>query len=79
MSAAVLDDVRQTVAEVFFVDAQQVSADSSPESISAWDSMGHLNLVLAMEQKFGMTFDPDQIPQLTSVQAIAEAVAAKIE
>ncbi len=27
MSAAVLDDVRPTVAEVFFVDAQQVSAD----------------------------------------------------
>ena len=77
MSAAVLDDVRQTVSEVFFVDAQQVSADSSPESIPAWDSMGHLNLVLAMEQKFGMTFDSEEIPQLTSVQAIAEAVAAK--
>ncbi len=27
MNAAVLDDVRPTVAEVFFVDAQQVSAD----------------------------------------------------
>ncbi len=39
--------------------------------------MGHLNLVLAMEQKFGMTFDSEEIPQLTSVQAIAEAVAAK--
>jgi len=77
MSAAVLDDIRQTVAEVFFVDAQQVSAESSPESIPAWDSMGHLNLVLALEQKFGVTFDPDQIPQLTSVQTIAEAVAAK--
>ncbi|MCH8839909.1 MAG: acyl carrier protein [Planctomycetes bacterium] len=78
MSAAVLDDIRQTVAEVFFVDAQQVSGESSPESIPAWDSMGHLNLVLAMEQKFGMTFDSEEIPQLTSVQAIAEAVAAKI-
>ena len=78
MSAAVLDDVRQTVAEVFLVDTQQVSAESSPESIPAWDSIGHLNLVLAMEQKFGMTFDSDQIPQLISVQAIAEAIAAKI-
>ena len=79
MSAAVLDDIRQTVAEVFLVEVQQVSAESSPESIPAWDSMGHLNLVLTLEQKFGVKFDPDQIPQLTSVWAIAEAVTAKNE
>ena len=78
MSEAVLDDVRQTVAEVFLIDPEQVSTESSTESISAWDSIGHLNLVLALEQKFEVNFDPDQIPQLTSVQAIAEAVAAKI-
>jgi acyl carrier protein len=78
MSEAVLDDIRQTVAEVFLIEVQQVSAESSPESIPAWDSVGHLNLVLTLEQKFGVRFDPDQIPQLTSVQAIAEAVAAKI-
>jgi acyl carrier protein len=78
MSEAVLDDIRQTVAEVFLIEVQQVSAESSPESIPAWDSMGHLSLVLTLEQKFGVKFDPDQIPQLTSIQAIAEAVAAKI-
>lgn len=77
MNAALLEEVRQTVAEVFFVDVAAVTADSSPESIPAWDSIGHLNLILATEQRFGVTFDPDQIPQLTSVQSIATAVAAK--
>lgn len=77
MSAAMLDEIRQTVAEVFFVDADQVTAESSPESIAAWDSIGHLNLILALEQRFGVTFEPEQIPQLTSVEAIAAAVSAK--
>jgi len=77
MSAAVLDEIRQTVADVFFVDAEAVTAESSPESIPAWDSIGHLNLILALEQRFGVTFDPEQIAQLTSVQAFAAAVSAK--
>ncbi len=77
MSAEVTDEVRQTIAEVFFIDASEVTAESTPETIAAWDSMGHLNLILALEQKFGHTFDPEQIPQLTSVAAIAEAVSAK--
>jgi acyl carrier protein len=77
MSEAVLGEVRQTVAEVFFVDAGQVTNESTPESIPAWDSIGHLNLILALEQRFGLTFEPEQFPQLTSVQAIAAAVSAK--
>jgi len=77
MSATVLDEVRQTVADVFLIDAQEVTSESSPDSIPAWDSLGHLNLVLALEQKFGLTFEPEQVPQLTSVQTIAEAVEAK--
>jgi acyl carrier protein len=77
MSEKILDDVRQTVAEVFLVDAQHVSAESSPESIPEWDSICHMNLILTLEQKFEVKFDPDQIPLLTSVQAIAEAVTAE--
>lgn len=71
-----MDTVRQTVAEVFALDPSTVGSDSSPETIPAWDSLGHLNLILALEQQFDISFDPDQIPQLTSVQALADAVAS---
>jgi acyl carrier protein len=76
MSAANIELVRQTLAEVFLVDVQAVTAQSSPESIEAWDSIGHLNLILALEQRCGVTFDPNQIPQLTTVRALAEAISA---
>ncbi len=77
MSEVVLEEIRRTVAEVFFVDAEQVTNESTPESIPAWDSIGHLNLMLALEQRFGLTFAPEQFPQLNSIQAIASAVSAK--
>ena len=77
MSESVTDDVCQTIAEVFLLEGSEVTAESTPETIPAWDSMGHLNLILALEQKFGVSFDPDQIPKLTTVAAIAEAVSAQ--
>ena len=77
MSDTVTNDICQTIAEVFLLDSSEVSPDSTPETIPAWDSMGHLNLILALEQKFGVSFDPDQIPQLVTVEAIAEAVSAQ--
>ena len=77
MSAEVLEEVRQTVAEVFGVDPGEVSAETSPESLPAWDSIGHLNLILAAEQRFGISFEPDKIPHLVSVRVLADAILAQ--
>ena len=76
MSAEVLEEVRQTVAEVFALDPATVTPASSAENVPAWDSMDHLNLILATEQRFGVSLDPEAVPKLTSVQALADAVAA---
>ncbi len=54
-----------------------VPPDASPESIEAWDSIAHLNIVMALEGAFGVTFDPDEIPDLVSPKAIAARVEAK--
>jgi acyl carrier protein len=77
MSAEIVEEVRQTVAEVFAVDTESVTAATSADTLPAWDSMGHLNLILATEQKFGVMFDPDLVPKLTSVQALADAISAQ--
>lgn len=77
MQQALLDRVRQTVSDVFNVPLEEVHADSSPQTIEAWDSMGHLNLVLALEQAFSVSFDPEEIAALVTVRSAADAVAAK--
>lgn len=76
MSTQLRTEVRQAVADVFGLDTASVSDASSPENVPAWDSIGHLNLILAVEQQFGVSLDPNDIPKLTSVAALADAVAA---
>src|SRR5581483_2536947 len=77
MNAAVLDQVRRIASELFDVPLSQLTADSSPATVESWDSVQHLNLVLEMEQTFGVHFEPDEMEQMQSLGAIAEMVAGK--
>jgi acyl carrier protein len=60
--------------DVFGVPAGALTADSSSDSVESWDSISHLNLMLAVEQAFGVRIDPEQMVELTSIRRIAEAI-----
>lgn len=57
-----------------FGDLDEVPDSASPDTIDAWDSASHLNLVLALEAEFGVQFDADEISELTSVGAIRQRI-----
>ena len=72
-----MDDVTRVLADVFGVDPRQIRPDSSPDTIEGWDSVQHLNLIIALEQEFGVRFAPEEIEEAVSVQAIADLVQRK--
>ncbi|MFN6189396.1 MAG: acyl carrier protein [Planctomycetia bacterium] len=77
MNAAPDDLVARLIelaADVFGVPAAELSDNSSSETIEAWDSISHLNLMLAVEQAFGVRIEPEQMVELTSIARIANAV-----
>ena len=39
-----------------------------------WDSIGNFNLILAIEEKYGVQFEIEQIENLNSVKKISEAI-----
>ena len=44
---------------------------------SDWDSVEHLNLILALEMQFGIEFEPEEIEQMKSIGQIALLVESK--
>ena len=68
--------VLQVVSDVLAVPVENLSGSSSPDTIASWDSLNHMNLVLALEEEFGIQFTDDQIMQLLTVEAMINAVAA---
>ena len=77
MAEPVPERVRRIVSDVFAVPVDRVTDESSPETIEAWDSMAHLNLVLSLEHEFATTFDLDEIGELTSVRVIVDRITSR--
>jgi acyl carrier protein len=67
------------VADVFEVTIESVRPESSPDTIESWDSLRHLNLVLTLEQEFGVQFTPEEIEQLLSVELIEALLDEKLK
>lgn len=74
MTASTFEQVRSVASDIFGVPAEKITAESSPETIENWDSMQHLNLVLAVEEKFGVQLEPEDIEQMKNIGAVAKVV-----
>ena len=62
--------VSAMMAEVFAVDGSVIRPDLQFGEIAQWDSIGHINLMLETEIRFGVDVPPDAIAELLSVGKI---------
>ena len=65
-----LDQVRQTVAVTLDVPLESITQETSQENFALWDSVAHVNLILALEQEFDIQLEVEEFNQLNSIAAI---------
>ena len=65
-------EVEQIIADVLGISRERVVPDLQYQSIAEWGSLNHVNLMLALEERFGQEIDADLMVELTSVRAIIE-------
>ena len=71
MDEQVLSRVCEIASDIFESD---VTADSSPETVENWDSVQNLNLVLALEEEYGVQFAPEDLDQVKTLGSFARIV-----
>ena len=64
------EKLRQIISQILRVDLEAVNENLSPDSTSNWDSLAHMNLVVALEEEFNVKFDDMQIVQMVNYEAI---------
>ena len=69
--------VVQVVSRVMGVPVDAIDAESSPDTIKRWDSLRHMNLVLALEEEFGVSFNDEELVELLTVGLIIDTIRAK--
>ncbi len=78
MNGALLEQVRTIVGDVLQVPVAAVGLHSSPENMEQWDSVQHLNIILAIEESFGLQFDPDEIDSMKTVEQIVLRLESRL-
>jgi len=58
--------LKQVLADVFGIDVSEINNESSVDTIEKWDSLNHLNLVLALEEEFNVSVTEEQIVEMLS-------------
>lgn len=60
------DKLKNVVATVLNVEISRIDANASSDTIESWDSLRHMNLVLALEDEFGVSLPDGEAANATS-------------
>jgi acyl carrier protein len=55
---------------VFEISTGEINDESSPDTIESWDSLKHMNMVVALEEEFNVQFTDDNITELINMKLI---------
>lgn len=70
--------IRNVLATVLNVDIAEISDDCSYGSTEHWDSLGHMKIVVAIEEEFGIRFDDDEVSDMLNFLLIYNFVSIKL-
>ena len=66
------EQLRDAMASALNVDAGMIQPSSAYGEFAAWDSMGHIHLMVALEDTFGVRLEVEDFSKLTSVGAMLD-------
>ena len=69
--------VQSLLAEAIQVPQDLVTPDLSFGDLPQWDSLGHMEVMLRLEEEFGVDIDADTIAQLVSIPEICRFLEEK--
>jgi acyl carrier protein len=61
------DQLQQVFRDVFGNDAIVLTDETTADDIAEWDSLGHVNLMFAIEETFGVLFRGNQLAEFENV------------
>jgi acyl carrier protein len=62
--------LKKVLADIFKIEITSVNEDTSVDTVERWDSLNHLNLILALELEFGVSFTEEQSVEIMNYPLI---------
>jgi acyl carrier protein len=70
--------LEQVFRQVFANPQLSIRPDMTPNDIDGWDSLAHVNLIVAVEQHFKFKFDGKELRKLRTVGDLGQIIDGKL-
>jgi acyl carrier protein len=78
-SQEILEQLTDIVREVVEDDDLVLRPDMTAEDVPGWDSMAHINIIVATEMRFGIKFRAAETEELRDVGGFVELIEEKLD
>ena len=73
------NDIMQVMSQVFVVPLEKITPDASVQTMAKWDSLRHMQLMVALEHKFEIQLTDEEVVALKSFAQIRDAIAKHLQ
>lgn len=67
-----IDEIKLVLAETLNLEASEISDDAAMGQLTGWDSLGHLNIMSALGERFDKEVPFEQITELGDLKSLVE-------
>lgn len=75
MDDALFSALAEVVADILEIDATRVTRDLNAEAVDSWDSLNHLKLITAVEDRFKVRLPMADIMSMENLGDLADSIA----
>ncbi len=76
--AEIYKKLNEIFREVFDDENIEVNANTTSADIEDWDSLEHINLIVAVENEFGIKFNMGEVTTMKNVGEMVEIISQRI-
>lgn len=72
------EKIKNAMSAVFEVSAEDINEDTSTDTLENWDSLRHLNLVLALEEEFGISIPDEEVGNMVNFKIVYHVISENV-
>lgn len=76
--ANIYEKLTEIFRDIFDDDTIELQETTSSEDIDGWDSLEHINIVVAVEQTFSIKFTMDEVTGMKNIGEMVEIIMSKL-
>lgn len=62
--------LKRIMSRIFEIPFEEITEDTSVDTVEKWDSLNHMNLILALEEAFNIAFSADEIADMLNYELV---------